>query len=125
MSTYYGYGCETCGYDSDGRIRETMIISNFRDPNPLVDILKCETVTDLIKVDYAAELARSYNLFEALRFVADHRARQHVVRVCNEYGEWLDSCRNSLRCRCCGVSTRSCALKDGHAGPCLRRELKE
>ncbi len=124
MSTHYGFGCETCGYDSEGRIREKMLIDT-RDPNPLADILRCETIWDLIKVDYVAELARSYNLFGALHFVDHHRGLRHVVRVCNEYGEWLDSCRLPIRCRCCGVRTRSCALKDGHAGPCLQREPKE
>lgn len=122
MGTDYGFGCETCGVTDDcGSIREKSIIDNYRNPEGLAKLLEIPKLFELVGVlndiglNIAAESTHYYGFSEALQFVASHRERGHVVRVCDEYGRFLDQCFHHAECPTCGRHS-CCALKDKHDG---------
>jgi hypothetical protein len=123
MGTDYGFGCETCGVtDDDGRIREKRIIDNYRDVEGLVKLLAIPKLFELVQllgeIDLSVASSTSsiyYGFDEALKFVTSHRERGHVVRVCDEYGRFVEQCFRYATCETCGHN-KCCVLKEGHNG---------
>jgi hypothetical protein len=123
MSTDYGFGCETCGLDREsGRILEMVIIENYREPEVLVKLLATPrflgsaAIVRTLGLRVRSHFDYHYDFDEAIAFAVEHYARGHIVRVCNQYGRWLDQCFGDVRCEHCD-RVSPCVLPSGHEGP--------
>ena len=116
MGTDWGFGCETCGTDADGRINEVCVISNFRDTDMLEKWLAAPPSYLESILSFLDEGMFRSDCYYALRFAVEHRKRGHVVRVADEYHRWPNTCFDRLPCSECGHS-RHCVLPYKHEGP--------
>jgi hypothetical protein len=115
MSTDYGFKCLDCN--------EQRIVDNLRSGN--VSLLRSvldniTAITQLTTAGFdvsAADCSGFYGMGEAIRFVADHQGKQHLVAISDEYGAVWGSCTKHLTCPTCRSSC-NCNRDDKHEGEC-------
>lgn len=119
MSTDYGFGCVECKI-----VRE---IENARSFNAgwLAELLKnIEAVGVAVDLGFRSSENSFYGIGPAVEFAREHVRLGHTVKVCSEYGDYVDECNERTRCRDCGGWQKSCGLPLGHEGPCVPKDVQ-
>lgn len=117
-----GFGCETCGFDNEGRVKEYVIIDNWRrHQDQLMGMI--DQTPNLILARKALKDSdfkivgknTYYNLEDAVDFLIAHNG--HKIRVCLDYLRFVDECYKTVTCNHC-TAYRYCVKPYNHEGAC-------